>query len=138
MVARGTAEAQNGSGRVAWERGAGLGAYGGPFGPLALVRCDARGREKFRTETGLGGRRAFGRVERPVGAAVVYVNTLMIQDVLAEPAWADRLTAEDKRGLNPLFTSNMTPYGEVKLNMTSRLDLSDPTPPPPETEALAA
>jgi len=64
-------------------------------------------------------------------------HTLMIQDILAEPAWADRLTAEDKRGLNPLFTSNMTPYGEVKLNMTSRLDLSDPTPSPPETEALA-
>jgi hypothetical protein len=31
----------------------------------------------------------------------------------------------------------MTPYGEVKLNMARRLDLSDPTPPP-ETEALAA
>jgi TnpA family transposase len=71
-------------------------------------------------------------------AALVYVNTLMIQDILAERAWAERLTAEDERGLNPLFTSNMTPYGEVKLNMTSRLDLSDPTPPPPETEALAA
>ncbi len=70
-------------------------------------------------------------------AALVYVNTLMIQDILAEPAWADRLTAEDRRGVNPLFTSNMTPYGEVKLNMASRLDLSDPTPPP-ETEALAA
>jgi len=40
-------------------------------------------------------------------------------------------------GVNPLFTSNMTPYGEVKLNVASRLDLSDPTPPP-ETEALAA
>ncbi len=42
-------------------------------------------------------------------AALVYVNTLMIQDVLAEPAWAERLTEEDKRGVNPLFTSNMTP-----------------------------
>ena len=71
-------------------------------------------------------------------AALVYVNTLMIQDILAEPVWAQRLTDEDKRGVNPLFTSNMTPYGEVKLNMTSRLDLSDPIPPPPETDALAA
>jgi len=69
-------------------------------------------------------------------AALVYVNTLMIQDVLADPAWAERLTAEDKRGVNPLFTSNMTPYGEVKLNMTSRLDLTDPTPRPPETEGI--
>ena len=62
----------------------------------------------------------------------------MIQDILAEAAWAERLTVEDKRGVNPLFTSNMTFYGAVKLNMTSRLDLSDPTPPLPETEAFAA
>jgi TnpA family transposase len=71
-------------------------------------------------------------------AALVYVNTLMIQDILADPAWAKRLTDDDKRGLNPLFTSNITPYGEVKLNMTSRLELSDPTPPEPGLDALAA
>lgn len=60
-------------------------------------------------------------------AALVYVNTLMTQDQLADPDWADTLTTEDRRGLNPLFTSNMTPYGEVRLNMDTRLDL---TPPP--------
>src|SRR5699024_9005736 len=42
-------------------------------------------------------------------AALVYINTLMIQDLLAEPDWADTLTSEDRRGLTPLFTSNMTP-----------------------------
>jgi hypothetical protein len=57
-------------------------------------------------------------------AALVYVNTLMIQEVLAEPEWGEVLTVEDKRGLNPLFTSHITPYGEVKLNMSTRLDLS--------------
>jgi len=57
-------------------------------------------------------------------AALVYVNTLMIQDLLAEPEWADALTAEDQRGLAPLFWSHVLPYGEVKLNMTSRLPLS--------------
>ena len=57
-------------------------------------------------------------------AALVYINTLMIQDILAEPEWDDALTDEDKRGLNPLFTSHITPYGEVKLNMSTRLDLS--------------
>ena len=36
-------------------------------------------------------------------AAVAYVNTLLVRDVLAEPAWADALTAEDRRGLTPLF-----------------------------------
>ena len=71
-------------------------------------------------------------------AALVYINTLMIQDILADPAWAARLTDEDKRGLNPLFTSNMTPYGEVKVNMTSRLELSDPSPPDPDLDLLAA
>ncbi len=75
---------------------------------------------------------------KQINAALVYINTLMIQDILAEPAWAGTLTDEDKRGVNPLFTSNMTPYGEVKINMTSRLDLSHPTPPEPDLDALAA
>jgi TnpA family transposase len=60
---------------------------------------------------------------RILQAALVYVNTLMIQDLLAEPEWADALTAEDQRGLIPLFWSHVLPYGEVKLNMTSRLPL---------------
>ncbi len=34
-------------------------------------------------------------------AAPVYVNTLMIQDILVEPEWADALIAEDRRGLRP-------------------------------------
>ena len=62
-------------------------------------------------------------------AAMVYVNTLMVQDVLAEPEWADALTAADKRGLTPLFWSHVLPYGEVKLNMTKRLALSGPAAP---------
>lgn len=60
---------------------------------------------------------------RVLQAALVYVNTLMIQDLLAEPEWDDVLTPEDRRGLTPLFWSRL-PYGEVKLNMTSRLQLS--------------
>jgi len=30
----------------------------------------------------------------------------MIQDILAEPQWADALGDADRRGLTPLFTSN--------------------------------
>ncbi|MDQ4020956.1 MAG: transposase [Actinomycetota bacterium] len=60
---------------------------------------------------------------RILQAALVYVNTLMIQDLLLEPAWTDALTAEDRRGLTPLFWTHVLPYGEVKLNMTSRLTL---------------
>jgi hypothetical protein len=44
---------------------------------------------------------------RILQASLVYVNTLMLQDVLAEPAWADRLTAADRRGLTPLFWSHV-------------------------------
>jgi hypothetical protein len=58
-----------------------------------------------------------------VQAAVAYVNTLLVQNVLAEPAWADALTPEDRRGLTPLFWTHIALYGEVKLNMTKRLEL---------------
>lgn len=40
---------------------------------------------------------------RVLQSALVYVNTLMVQDVLADRAWADRLTDTDRRGLTPLF-----------------------------------
>jgi len=52
-----------------------------------------------------------------------YINTLMVQDTLAEPEWADRLGDADRRGLTPLFTVNMTPYGEIQLNLDHRLNL---------------
>ncbi|MBF6572696.1 Tn3 family transposase [Nocardia farcinica] len=54
---------------------------------------------------------------------MVYVNTLMIQDVLADPGWDAVLTAEDQRGLTRLFWSHVLPYGKVKLNMNARLAL---------------
>ena len=62
---------------------------------------------------------------RVLQAALVYVNTLMVQDVLADDDWADQLTDADRRGLTPLFWTHVAPYGEVKLDMTSRLVLSD-------------
>jgi hypothetical protein len=61
---------------------------------------------------------------RILQSALVFVNTLMLQDILGEPEWADLLTPADRRGLTPLFWSHVRPYGEVKLNMTSRLPLS--------------
>ena len=35
-------------------------------------------------------------------AAVAFVNTLLVQDVLADGDWAATLTAEERRGLTPL------------------------------------
>ena len=34
-------------------------------------------------------------------AALVYVNTLMVQDVVADDNWSRSLTPEDRRGLEP-------------------------------------
>ncbi len=70
---------------------------------------------------------------RILQAALVYVNTLMVQDVLADQAWAGRLTAEDRRGLTPLFWAHVAPYGEVRLDMGRRLSLHSAVPAaPPE------
>ncbi|MFE2471193.1 Tn3 family transposase [Streptomyces mirabilis] len=60
------------------------------------------------------------------------MNTLMIQDMLADPEWADVLTDEDKRALTPLFWMHIQPYGEVRLNMGRRLQLAAPAPTDPE------
>jgi TnpA family transposase len=53
--------------------------------------------------------------------ALVFIQTLMIQEVLTEPAWMNTMTKEDLRGLTPLIYSNINPYGLIRLNMTERL-----------------
>jgi TnpA family transposase len=57
-------------------------------------------------------------------AALVHINTLLVQRVLSEPAWAERLTDEDRRGLTALFWSNIRPYGSFDLDMDRRLDFN--------------
>src|SRR5438128_11804310 len=56
--------------------------------------------------------------------SLVYINTLMIQQVLAEPAWQDRLTAADLRALTPLLWAHVNPYGTFALDMHTRLPLA--------------
>lgn len=58
-------------------------------------------------------------------AALTFVNTLLIQRVLADPAWMERLTVEDLRALTPLIYANVNPYGEIRLDMTRRLPIGD-------------
>lgn len=59
---------------------------------------------------------------RILQAALVFVNTLMLQDVLDDPTWAGALSDADRRGLTPLFWAHVLPYGEVRLDMASRLE----------------
>jgi TnpA family transposase len=56
-------------------------------------------------------------------SCLVYVNTLMLQRVLAEPAWMARMTPADARGLTPLVWGHVSPYGAFDLDMEQRLDL---------------
>jgi len=55
---------------------------------------------------------------------MVYVNTLMVQQVLARPAWKGRLTPRDLHALTPLFWGHVNPYGRFDLDMRTRLDLN--------------
>ena len=65
-------------------------------------------------------------------SALVHINTILLERVLADPGWAARLTDADRRGLTPLFWSNVNPYGRFTLDMDSHLDLNQdliaPTP----------
>jgi TnpA family transposase len=55
--------------------------------------------------------------------SLVYINTLMIQQVLRGAEWQNVLTAEDLRALTPLFYSHVNPYGTFNLNMEKRLPI---------------
>ncbi len=56
---------------------------------------------------------------------LVYINTLMIQQVLAQKKWYDLMTPEDFRALTPLIYSHINPYGYFNLDMDERIPLED-------------
>jgi Tn3 transposase DDE domain len=51
--------------------------------------------------------------------SLVYINTLMIQQVLAEPTWQGRLTITDLRALTPLKWLHVTRTGPSPCTCTS-------------------
>lgn len=55
---------------------------------------------------------------------LVYVNTLMLQRVLAEPGWLDRMTAADHRGLTPAIHGHINPYGRLDADLSRRIDFA--------------
>ena len=54
---------------------------------------------------------------------LVYVNTLMIQDVLAESTWQNRLQERDRQALTPLIYPHINPYGSFHLDMSTRIPI---------------
>ena len=55
---------------------------------------------------------------------MVYINTLMMRQVLARPQWKDRLSAVDRRAITPLIWENVNPYGRFELDMDTRIALN--------------
>jgi hypothetical protein len=58
-----------------------------------------------------------------VQISLVYINTLMIQQVLADQSWLDRMTPDDWRALTPLIYAHINPYCTFELDMQKRLHL---------------
>ncbi len=86
-----------------------LGSVGGDLAAFAVV------------DDGVGSVGGLDEVE-PFGDLPLQVAAP--QDVLADDRWDDILTAEDRRGLTPLFWQHVLPYGEVKLDTSTRLSIS--------------
>lgn len=60
-------------------------------------------------------------------SALVHVNTLLLQNVLDSSDWDELLGPDERRGLSPLFWSNINPYGHFRLDLTKRLELPTPS-----------
>jgi len=56
---------------------------------------------------------------------LVYVNTLLIQQVLASPKQFQQMKQEDLRALTPLIYSHITPYGTFRLDLTERIPIEE-------------
>jgi TnpA family transposase len=54
---------------------------------------------------------------------MVYINTLIIQQILSQPHWQNRFTPEDYRALTPLFSGHINPYGLFPLDFSKRLSI---------------
>ncbi|MGC8495478.1 MAG: Tn3 family transposase [Syntrophobacteraceae bacterium] len=44
-------------------------------------------------------------------ASLIYINTLMIQEILGDPKWLDRMTIRDPAALSPSLTLHINSYG---------------------------
>jgi len=54
---------------------------------------------------------------------MIYVNTLLIQDILSEEEWFNSMEKEDFRAITPLIYGHVNPYGNFKLDMDKRIHL---------------
>jgi TnpA family transposase len=57
--------------------------------------------------------------------SLVFINTLLIQRVLADPKQFQKMKPEDWRALTPLIYSHVNPYGMFRLDMKERMRIED-------------
>lgn len=55
--------------------------------------------------------------------SLVYINTLLIQQVLSDPAWMQKMGPDELRALTPLIYAHVNPYGIFRLDMEERLPI---------------
>ncbi|MET9148048.1 Tn3 family transposase [Streptomyces sp. NPDC004042] len=72
-----------------------------------LTRC--RRRVRFTRRYSPWCSQRLRAVSPALQSALVHVNTLLVQQVLADPKWADTLTDADRRALSPLFWTHVIP-----------------------------
>nr|BFD33596.1 hypothetical protein GTC16762_32150 [Pigmentibacter ruber] len=58
-------------------------------------------------------------------SSLVYINTLMIQDVLSESYWFSLMQKDDFRAITSLLHKHINPYGKFTLDMNLRIPLKD-------------
>jgi TnpA family transposase len=57
--------------------------------------------------------------------SLVFIDTLLIQRVLADPKQVQKMKQEDWRTLTPLIYSHVNPYGMFRLDMNERMRIED-------------
>ena len=55
--------------------------------------------------------------------SLVYINTLLIQQVLSDPVWMQKMGPDELRALTPLIYAHVNPYGIFRLVMAERLPI---------------
>ncbi|WP_342268346.1 Tn3 family transposase [Candidatus Tisiphia endosymbiont of Empis tessellata] len=56
--------------------------------------------------------------------SMVYINTLMLQQILVESSWLERMSNEDKRAISSLISEHINPYGSFSLDLNKRLAIN--------------
>jgi len=58
-----------------------------------------------------------------VQSSLVYINTLLLQQIVKEENLLQLLTLEDKRAITPLFYDHVSQYGLYYLDMNARISI---------------